>query len=211
MIKFFRKIRKNMIKENRTSKYLLYAIGEIVLVVIGILIALQVNNWNEQRKQNIQEYYTLKQLRIEFQADSLKLDALIKLTDRKIISVKYMLRIISERKSDSLKLPMVFFSGKFIPFYDYSPTFNELVSSGNLNMISNDSIKNAINDFTNHNTFAETSLYPDMRQKKSAYMDQVFKYFNGDINGQLWARKLSLQELEVLGTDYKGFANDPLT
>lgn len=50
MIKFFRHIRKRMIKENRVSKYLLYAIGEIVLVVIGILIALQINNWNEQRK-----------------------------------------------------------------------------------------------------------------------------------------------------------------
>jgi len=50
MIKFFRKIRQNMIKENKASKYLLYAIGEIVLVVIGILIALQVNTWNEERK-----------------------------------------------------------------------------------------------------------------------------------------------------------------
>jgi hypothetical protein len=46
MIKFFRKIRQNMIKENRISKYMLYAIGEIILVVIGILFALQINNWN---------------------------------------------------------------------------------------------------------------------------------------------------------------------
>jgi Family of unknown function (DUF6090) len=50
MIKFFRKIRQNMIKENKVSKYMLYAIGEIVLVVIGILIALSINNWNEDRK-----------------------------------------------------------------------------------------------------------------------------------------------------------------
>ncbi|WP_339839569.1 DUF6090 family protein [uncultured Flavobacterium sp.] len=52
MIKFFRKIRKNMLSERKTVKYLKYAIGEIVLVVIGILIALQINNWNEHRKQN---------------------------------------------------------------------------------------------------------------------------------------------------------------
>lgn len=52
MIKFFRKIRQNMIKENRVSKYILYAIGEIILVVIGILIALQINNWNEEKKIN---------------------------------------------------------------------------------------------------------------------------------------------------------------
>ena len=50
MIKFFRHIRQSMINQNRTKKYLLYAIGEIILVVIGILIALQINNWNEQRK-----------------------------------------------------------------------------------------------------------------------------------------------------------------
>jgi hypothetical protein len=51
MIKFFRKIRQNLLMENKTGKYLKYAIGEIVLVVIGILIALQINNWNETRKE----------------------------------------------------------------------------------------------------------------------------------------------------------------
>ena len=59
MIKFFRKIRQNMINENKTGKYLKYAIGEIVLVVIGILIALSINNWNDSRKDNLREqaYY----------------------------------------------------------------------------------------------------------------------------------------------------------
>jgi len=47
MIKFFRKIRQNLLRENKTRKYYKYAIGEITLVVIGILIALQINNWNE--------------------------------------------------------------------------------------------------------------------------------------------------------------------
>ena len=52
MIKFFRKIRQNLLMENKTGKYFKYAIGEIVLVVIGILIALQINNWNENRIEN---------------------------------------------------------------------------------------------------------------------------------------------------------------
>lgn len=58
MIKFFRKIRQNLLSEGKTGKYLKYAIGEIVLVVIGILIALQINNWNEQRaiNRNINQY-----------------------------------------------------------------------------------------------------------------------------------------------------------
>ena len=50
MLKFFRHIRFKLMSQNQTSRYLKYAIGEIILVVIGILIALQINNWNEQRK-----------------------------------------------------------------------------------------------------------------------------------------------------------------
>lgn len=62
MIKFFRKIRQNLLLENKTSRYFSYAIGEIVLVVIGILIALSINNWNEERKAAIQEEIVLKSL-----------------------------------------------------------------------------------------------------------------------------------------------------
>ncbi len=69
MIKFFRNIRQNLIMENKTSKYLKYAIGEIVLVMIGILLALQVNNWNENRKQLIQQEFLLKQLLVDAEVD----------------------------------------------------------------------------------------------------------------------------------------------
>ena len=50
MIKFFRNIRKKMVEDGKTANYLKYGIGEIVLVVIGILLALQINNWNEKQK-----------------------------------------------------------------------------------------------------------------------------------------------------------------
>jgi hypothetical protein len=66
MIKFFRKIRQNLLMENKTGKYLKYAIGEIILVVIGILIALSINNWNENRKQRLIEIETLTQLKKDF-------------------------------------------------------------------------------------------------------------------------------------------------
>ncbi len=63
MIKFFRTIRQRMLKENRFSRYFLYAIGEIVLVVFGILIALQLNNWNNERKLVQQELGLLAEMR----------------------------------------------------------------------------------------------------------------------------------------------------
>ena len=69
MIKFFRKIRFNLMSENKSGKYLKYAVGEIILVVIGILIALQINNWNENRKQNIKERFILERLLIDLNSD----------------------------------------------------------------------------------------------------------------------------------------------
>ena len=67
MIKFFRRIRLDLMEKNKTEKYLKYAIGEIVLVVIGILIALQINNWNEKRKINndIERLFTLLEKELE--------------------------------------------------------------------------------------------------------------------------------------------------
>ena len=71
MIKFFRNIRQTLIMENKTSKYLKYAIGEIVLVMIGILLALQINNWNEKRKATIQEITILKNIQENILLDTL--------------------------------------------------------------------------------------------------------------------------------------------
>jgi hypothetical protein len=73
MIKFFRKIRQNLLMENKTGKYFKYAIGEIVLVMIGILLALQVNNWNENRKIRNTEQRLLRDLRTEIQSNIIAL------------------------------------------------------------------------------------------------------------------------------------------
>lgn len=67
MIQFFRSIRQRLLSENKFSKYLLYALGEILLVVLGILIALQINNWNENRKLLEEEKSTIASLKLEFQ------------------------------------------------------------------------------------------------------------------------------------------------
>ena len=67
MIRFFRNIRQKLAAQNKVAAYLRYAIGEILLVVIGILIALQVNNWNEQQKLKTSEQVVLKSLLKEFE------------------------------------------------------------------------------------------------------------------------------------------------
>ena len=77
MIKFFRKIRQNLLVENKTGKYFKYAIGEIVLVVIGILIALQINNWNEKRKAKSYESQVYKQIYNDIITDGIRYSEVI--------------------------------------------------------------------------------------------------------------------------------------
>ena len=69
MIKFFRKIRQRLLSQNKVSKYLLYAVGEIVLVVIGILIALQINNNNEAKKDRAFELKMLTEISKALETD----------------------------------------------------------------------------------------------------------------------------------------------
>lgn len=69
MIKFFRQFRRQMLSEGKTTKYVKYAIGEILLVVIGILIALQINTWNEERKDRNREQVILKNLQADFKTN----------------------------------------------------------------------------------------------------------------------------------------------
>ncbi|WP_422160222.1 DUF6090 family protein [Polaribacter sp.] len=74
--------------ENKTSKYFKYAIGEIVLVVIGILIALQINNWNENRQKNNQERMIMINLKEELQQNIKNLDERITYIDSALVSMK---------------------------------------------------------------------------------------------------------------------------
>lgn len=75
MIKFFRKIRQQLLSENKFSKYLLYAVGEIVLVVIGILIALQINNWNDAQQQYRADIESITNLQSDLILDTLALSS----------------------------------------------------------------------------------------------------------------------------------------
>ena len=77
MIKFFRNIRQNIINPNRVSRYILYALGEIILVVIGILIALQINNWNDKRKESNKERSIKSDLNQEFTQNWFQLDTVL--------------------------------------------------------------------------------------------------------------------------------------
>jgi hypothetical protein len=138
MIKFFRKIRQDMIKENRVSKYLLYAIGEIALVMIGILLALQVNNWNEGRKQDAQLDQYRANLVSELHDDLEHLDELDSVI---IFNEGKINRYLELYNDESLALEQVAASMdsatfKVNNFISQTYTLTELINSGNISLFS---------------------------------------------------------------------------
>jgi len=88
MIKIFRNIRQKMLTENKFSKYLIYAIGEIVLVVIGILIALSINNWNESRKQSISEKEFITSVKNDLKQDKIFIQLIVEIIEPRIEAYK---------------------------------------------------------------------------------------------------------------------------
>ena len=100
MIKFFRKIRQNLLSEGKTGKYLKYAIGEIILVMIGILLALQVNNWNENRKAKIREKALLVNLTANLYIDKTRFTYNLKEADEILHVYKQLYQIGTNGESD---------------------------------------------------------------------------------------------------------------
>ena len=144
MIKFFRNIRQTLIKENKVSNYLLYAIGEIVLVVIGILIALQVNNWNESRKLESTEREFFQGVKSDLLQDKAYMNLIIEKANKKIDAYNLFsedlpnLYDTNRPKLDSL-LNIYFDTGA--TFYPISGSFNSALSSNEFNTFKNKSLK----------------------------------------------------------------------
>ena len=143
MTPFFRKIRKTLADDNKPLKYLRYAIGEIVLVVIGILIALQINNWNEAQKQERLELRYLNDLIKEIEIN-------IKLTNEEYQFYEFQLQnaelIASYLSNDSLKdveklLVALEHTGFSTSLNFISDVWNELHSTGNISIVKNQKIK----------------------------------------------------------------------
>jgi len=146
MIKFFRNIRQNLIMENKTSKYVKYAIGEIVLVVIGILIALQINNWNQERIQYKETKVLLNSLRFDVEEDIKSLQNQINLLSLRRDWADYILESLDSQKvTDSNAFILSMSRVGFIFNYSQTfPTYTEIVSSGKLSYIKSETLKNAL-------------------------------------------------------------------
>jgi hypothetical protein len=151
MIKFLRKIRYNLISTGKTSKYFKYAIGEIILVVIGILIALQVNNRNEDQKERKSEIRYLQRIKADLAQDSLSIYNAIQSNLYRKERAEYLLQL-SKHNTLVIDQPTYFIQSIEYAGYTYSPrqtdhTYEEIKSAGELALILNEDLRTQISSY----------------------------------------------------------------
>jgi len=211
MIKFFRKIRQNLLSENKFSKYLLYAIGEIVLVVIGILIALSINNWNELQKLDEKEISVAKELYIELNENLASVKKQLELWETRDKKISELLEFIdsknvtlTNREFDSTLIYVIAFSN----FKLKQSKFQRIISMENFEFKKSPTI---INDLLSLNDMY-TTLMDYYNQNDKGYHQTLQPYlidnyatenFNNIIIGKKTESKVNYRKLI---TDLK-FAN----
>lgn len=150
MISFFRKIRQNLLAQNRFTRYFVYALGETLLVVIGILIALQINTWNENRINKDKEKLIINDLRKEFEKNKVKLDSTINYHRALFEATQEVMNLIGETQEFILQHNTDSLLYLALDYSDFSPSesvISELISSGKLNLISSESLRMLIFDW----------------------------------------------------------------
>ena len=198
MIRFIAKIKRQLFQEKGLSRYLLYAIGEIILVVIGILIALQVNNWNERRKLLQIDKDLRVELSQEFSNNLAILSSQIERGQDMVEATKKMLSLTGPKIApiDELDFEQIFFRvASGTPHFTPKMTiFNEMLLSGNFKAISNAELRRALSDW-------ETIL------KRLAATENLCESYRSNIktiyiqNGNLVNEWIIRQALDTLGID----------
>lgn len=147
MIKFFRRIRQGLLAEGKTGKYFKYAIGEIILVVIGILIALGINNWNENRKTEIKLHQFLISLKSDLRSDLNEIEIVM---DDQINRSNLMSEAIELSNNPSVEEIVskdsteYYVLGRNFTFFPTVGSYNTAVSAGLIDNLSDEKLKRSI-------------------------------------------------------------------
>lgn len=208
MIKFFRHIRKSLLMENKTGKYLKYAIGEIVLVVIGILIAVQINSWNQQRIQNatVENYFV--RILDEIDLSRMMVKDFDKTIDTLITENQKSLEILNSNNRDSL-IHLDKTIGALGTAYTSNLSFDivdEYLNEGLLSKIEQDSLKLAFKYFE----YIRKSLNQIDEYTNEQYLNSIEPFFYKNINYSRVVRAHNKSKLIIGGpeTDYSEFYNN---
>ena len=202
MIKFFRKIRYDLMEKNKTGKYLKYAIGEIILVVVGILIALQINNINNNKQERKVEQQYLLSLQTEFKTNLKKINSCLKENKERIDAVEIMLSLFDINVRDTISdnaISDIFYSviSGEATYMPSKGVLTDIISSGNLNLIQNAQLRQHLASFESGLDFLklqETSTH----SLKDKMRSQINK--NGSIRKILIDRGLNFEHKSISDT-----------
>ena len=155
MIKFFRKIRYDLMEKNKTRKYLKYAIGEIILVVIGILIALSINNWNENRKSKRVAYEIYQNLQNSLIQDSTEVQRIIKSQTRSLeVQKAFILRGANQNPiefdENNMNELIEDINLGIFSFFPKTGIYNSIVSNNGMDLIKSKEIKASLINLYDH-------------------------------------------------------------
>lgn len=181
MIKFLRHFRKTLISENKMGKYFKYAIGEILLVVIGILIALQINNWNEKRKEINQSVFYHQQLIADLDNIIASLKNDISWAKKVKAELNTTTNALSEGFANDSTLNIVNQAlGNYFRLNRQLPeitSYEEMKSSGQLYLIYNKSIRKSITDYLRLH-YNVTNIFAELNTKvnQSEFLDPYIKF-----------------------------------
>lgn len=190
MIKFFRHIRQRLVNDNKFSKYLLYAVGEIILVVVGILIALQLNTNKENKNKSDLGYQYLTEMRTEVQSDFFNLDRRIRMLDKNIKKHEAALRTknINDLPLDSLIMVLTPVN---LDFEISELTFNRMKNLGLTSVTDNEALNSKINTYYN-SSVVSLKLSMDYVFEELRKYEDYFNYGQDFIDWNLIAN----QEIE---------------
>jgi hypothetical protein len=200
MIKFFRKIRFNALSRKRVPKYLIYATGEIILVVIGILIALSINNWNEERQLKNEETIILKNIHTEFLENKVALKYGLEENIQGCKASITLLNLVGQEREhiqqhnlDSLIYVMLE-TGSFRPSEN---TISDFLQSGKLQLLKNEKLKNLLYKWTRNLKRTDVSFNRaelKIDNELVPYLSQHYSMRDIDVYGTLqWQNKTCLQ------------------
>ena len=213
MLRFFRQIRQRLLPiaigtDNKFSKYLLYAVGEILLVVIGILIALQIDNWNNERIEASREQTILKNLRVDFKNNISNVSAIY---NRSLEAYQASVKLLEIIKDDNVVNPSEIellvddIINKIQSLDIITGSLDELFNTGSLHLISDPILRKQLSNWSFY--------YSDTEDDIVIYRDYLFSFFIPSLTEKVRLRNMSVpsffeEELDLENISRSNFEPD---